>query len=244
MELARIENDAVVLYPVSRENCEAAIIAAQPATVTIEQTVYEEDEDGQPVPKVVLVEIDNHPEFCLPADLAGVDLSDHGFAVVEPVETPDVEPGEVAERDGIEEYAPGKWRWKWLIRSATPDEFTAHEAGLHRAIDDQAGAFRKQFITDVPGQQQTYAEKEAEARSYQAGGAAGPFLTAEAAARGIPIADVAAEIIATADFWRGLAALIEAHRIAAKRAVTAARLESDWPAMDAAASVDWESLIP
>lgn len=243
MELARIEDDAVVLYPVSREDCEAAIIAAQPATVTIEQTIYEEDEDGQPVPKVVLVEIDNHPEFCLPADLAGVDLSDHGFAVVEPVETPEVEPGEVAERDGIEEYAPGKWRWKWLIRSATPDEFTAHEAGLHRVIDDQAGDFRKQFITDVPGQQQTYAEKEREARAFQGGDDPGPFLTAEAAARGIPVANVAAEIIATADYWRGLAALIEAARIAAKRVVTTEKAAGDWSAMDAAAEVDWEGLL-
>jgi hypothetical protein len=178
------------------------------------------------------------------ANIAEADLSGFGVGKVEPTPAPEIEPGEVAERDGIEEYESGKWRWKWLVRARNAGEFTAHEASLHGLIDANAGAFRTRFITDVPGQQQTYAEKETEARAWSADpDGTYPFLAAEAAARSIPVADVAAEIIATADAWRGLGALIEAARIAGKRAVTAARVANDWAAMDAAAEIDWEALL-
>ncbi len=113
MEIAKIDNGQVVEYPVSPSACEAAIAAAMPATVTVEQT----NEAGEKV----LVEIESQREFPLPANLAGLDLSAHGFAVVEPTDPPEVEPGEVAERDGIE-LVEGVWRWKWIAQPGTAED--------------------------------------------------------------------------------------------------------------------------
>lgn len=184
------------------------------------------------------------PNTGFPRDLTGVDLTEFDAAVVEPTDPPATESGEVAERDGIENVG-GLWQWKWLVRSASPEEFADHEARLHRIIDNDAGDFRTRFITDVPGQQQTYAEKEKEARAWtvESDPADFPFLSAEAAARGVTIAEVAALVIATADAWRNLGAAIEGARMGAKAGVSAARAAVDWAAMDAAADVDWEALL-
>lgn len=178
-----------------------------------------------------------------PADLRLAGLSD--FDVFEVIEAPLPEP---APGQTVREIAPAKlggtWTRQFELVDPTADDFAIHEASLHGLIDAEAGAFRTRFITDVPGQQQTYAEKEAEARAWSANpDGTYPFLAAEAAARSISVADVAAEIIATADAWRGLGALIEATRIAAKRAVTAARAAGDWAAMTSAGDIDWEGLL-
>lgn len=183
-------------------------------------------------------------DLSLPADLTGVDLADFGVAMVEPSAPPAATPEEVVERDGVVNVG-GIWRQRWAVRGRTPAEFEAHERELHTQIDEAAGSFRTLFITDVPGQQQTYAEKEREARTWTAGAdpAELPFLAAEAAARGVPIADVVALIVATADAWRLLGAAIEGVRMGAKADVTAARQVGDWAAMDAAAQIDWEALL-
>lgn len=182
-------------------------------------------------------------DLSLPADLTGVDLSEFGAVLVQPADAPAVSAGEVAELDGVE-FSGDAWRQKWVIRNRTSDEFAAYERDLHLQIDAAAGAFRTRFITDVPGQQQTYAEKEAEARAWtsEADPADFPFLTAEAAARGVPIADVVALVIGTANAWRVLGAAIEGTRMGAKAGVTAARQANDWAAMEMAATVDWEAL--
>lgn len=217
MEIAKIAAGQVEKYPVGTAEVEAAVIAAQG-------------------PGEFYFRLSNGPNV--------PDLSEFGYTVIEPVDPPETDDGEVAVRDGIEQCEPGKWRMVWTVRECSAGEFDAHERDLHLQIDAEAGAFRARFITDVPGQQQTYAEKETEARAWSADpGGTYPFLAAEAAARSIPVADVAAEIIATADAWRGLGALIEAARIAGKRAVTAARVAGHWGAMDAAAQIDWEALL-
>ena len=188
-------------------------------------------------------------QHLIPDNLADEDLTGFGVWPVEEVAPPAVSAGQIVQHgenaDGVEEYTPGKWRQKWVVRDRDPAEFEAHERDLHLQIDAEAGAFRSRFITDVPGQQQTYAEKEAEARVWRPEAEPGdfPFLTAEASARGVPIADVVALIIATADAWRLLGAAIEGARMGAKAGVSAARQASDWAGMDAAATVDWEALL-
>lgn len=116
------------------------------------------------------------------------------------------------------------------------------DAELHAQIDREAGMFRLRFITDVPGQQAVYLAKEAEAARYAAEEGAGsyPYLEAEAAVRGIPLADMAAMIGGIAAGWRALSVGIEARRIAAKEAVTAAATSE---AKRAAAQIDWEGLL-
>lgn len=63
-------------------------------------------------------------ELSLPYDLTGVDLSDFGAAVVVPTEPPSADPGEVAERDGVEKIG-GVWRQKWLVRPMNQQELDA-----------------------------------------------------------------------------------------------------------------------
>lgn len=120
-------------------------------------------------------------------------------------------------------------------------DVAALDAYLHGEIDAAAGAFRCQFITDVPGQELTYLRKEAEARDQLAGGA-GPWPMLEAAAEALerPIAELAAEIVVRADAWTMLGAAIEGRRLAAKAAVRAA---GDKAGKEAAAEVDWAALL-
>jgi hypothetical protein len=152
MEIAKIAHGEVVEYPVSRVDCEAAIIATMPATVTVEETrmvtfeeiVDVEGEDGtvtqetitREVAQTVEVEIESQREFPLPDNLAGLDLSAHGFAVVEPTDPPEVEPGEVAERDGIE-LVDGVWRWKWMVRPGNADELEQAKVEKRAALKER-----------------------------------------------------------------------------------------------------------
>lgn len=109
-----------------------------------------------------------------------------------------------------------------------------------RRIDEDAERTRCLFLTPGAGQALTYQRKEAEANAYAADGTEGPFLTAEAAARGITIAELAAEIRSQVDAWVLIGAEIEGRRMGAKAAVAAA---PSVPAITAAADIDW-SIIP
>ncbi|MFA7597665.1 MAG: hypothetical protein WCY92_15060, partial [Novosphingobium sp.] len=136
------------------------------------------------------------------------------------------------------------WRRGWTVRERNEEEFAEQESQCHAQIDHDAGLFRARFITDVPGQSQTYVEKEREALAYATDPEGSyPFLAAEAAATGRTIAQVAAEVAGTAAAWRMLGAAIEGARIGAKRAVSAAKDGGDWAGMEAAAAVDWEALL-
>lgn len=119
-------------------------------------------------------------------------------------------------------------------------DVAAIDAALHARIDTEAGAFRCQFITDVPGQQSAYDRKEAEARDMLAGGGGPwPMIEAEAEATGLAPAMLAAAIIEKADGWAEIEPIVEATRVGAKKAVTAAEGAE---AKRAAAAVDWGDL--
>lgn len=130
-------------------------------------------------------------------------------------------------------FAAGQWQ----------TDLTQVEATLLTKIDNEAGAFRKRFITDVPGQQAVYLAKEQEALKWTPlsppGGA--PYLEAEAGVRGISMAQMAAMILSISSNWKALSVAIEAQRIAAKGAVTAA---DTLKGKQQAAAVNWEGLLP
>lgn len=115
---------------------------------------------------------------------------------------------------------------------------------LHKKIDGEAGAFRSRFITDAPGQAQTYERKEREARDWVEGTSDPndfPFMSAEATVTGKTIAQVRDSILAQVNALVPLAAQIEAHRIKAKQDVSST---NNVPDAFAATEVDWEMLLP
>ncbi|BAV65755.1 hypothetical protein [Sphingobium cloacae] len=185
----------------------------------------------------------DHPGTSFPDDLADIDLSDFGAAIIDPVDPPACD----AEYR-VEESAPvlqdGRWLQAWAIVERSADELAAHQADLLAGIDREAGEFRQRFITAVPGQAQTYDAKAREAAAWVAAidprTEDFPFLSAEASACGMAMADVAAIIAATTAQWTTLAARIEGARMGAKRAVQAAH---GFAAKSAAAGVDWEGLL-
>lgn len=172
---------------------------------------------------------------------APIALAGAGIFVVEEGIEPSITLDQVADpADPI--LVDGLWVRNWTVRNRTSDEIADLEAELLARIDREAGAFRTRFITSVPGQAQTYVEKEREALAYQADpNASYPFLTAEAAATGSTVAAVAALIAGTASAWRNLGAAIEGQRMGAKQAVKAA---ATYSGKLAAAEVDWEGLLP
>ncbi|MBB6191505.1 hypothetical protein FHS51_001732 [Sphingobium wenxiniae] len=185
----------------------------------------------------------DHPDTSFPAELDGIDLADFGAAAVEPGAPPACD----AEHR-VEESQPvlsgGRWVQTWQVVARSAEELAAHQAALLAQVDSEAGAFRLHFITETPGQAQTYDAKATEAAAWTAAADPQPqdfpFLSAEAAACAMTIGEVAAIITATTAQWTALAARIEGARMAAKRAIQAA---STFAAMDAAAAVDWEGLL-
>jgi hypothetical protein len=112
-----------------------------------------------------------------------------------------------------------------------------------RAVDQTAGEARRRYITDVSGQEAVYITKLAEAEDYLAGivdneptVAAGPYIVAEAAVRGITPRQQAELVTGLAAQWNGvLGPAIEAARMAGKLAVEAAEtIEAIEAARDAA----------
>lgn len=183
-----------------------------------------------------------HPEAAMRWPPAPIALASDGIFLIEEGTMPDVSADQVAEPAPLPGLVDGLWTRHWVVRDRTPEEIADLEAELLARIDREAGEFRTRFITDVPGQAQTYAEKEREAREYQVDpNGTFPFLTFEAATTGASLAAVAALIIATADAWRQLGAAIEGLRMGAKQAVKDA---TTYSGKLAAAEVDWEALVP
>jgi len=107
-------------------------------------------------------------------------------------------------------------------------------------IDAQAELVRQSILTPGAGQAMTYQRKEAEARAWSIDNdTTTPFLSAEADARGMTIADLAAEVIQLADAWVAIGAAIEGLRMGAKAAVGRA---ASLGAIVAAGKVDWSVL--
>ena len=128
-------------------------------------------------------------------------------------------------------------------QAATP----AHLAPLKKAVIDlvnaQVGLFRKTRITDIPGQAQSYDEKEKEARAFVAAGspqdatiADFPYICREAYWTKQTPAYVANDIIMTADFWRATDARIESRRRGAATEILAAENIAQ---IVAAAIIEW-----
>ena len=118
--------------------------------------------------------------------------------------------------------------------------FTALRAHCAAGIDAEAEKVRGRFLTDGSGQAMTYQRKEAEARAWTVDQkAATPFLSAEAKARGMAIADLAAEVIALADTWVRIGSAIEGLRMGAKAAIAKATTLRD---IVAAIAVDWSAV--
>ncbi len=108
------------------------------------------------------------------------------------------------------------------------------------SIDAQAEVIRQSILTPGAGQAMTYQRKEAEARAWSLDSdTTTPFLSAEASARGMTIADLAAEIITLADAWVAIGAAIEGLRMGAKAAVGRA---ANLGAIVVAGKVDWSIL--
>ncbi|TCP30685.1 hypothetical protein [Sphingomonas sp. BK235] len=106
-----------------------------------------------------------------------------------------------------------------------------------RKVDQSAEALRMRFLTPGAGQAITYTRKEAEARAWSIDNSvAVPFLTREAAARSMTLADLAAEVISQADAWVMVGAEIEGMRMGAKTSVAAAET---FGAIVAAAELQW-----
>lgn len=96
-------------------------------------------------------------------------------------------------------------------------------AYLAANIDAQAEQVRQQFLTPGAGQGMTYIRKEMEARAWMVDNqAATPFLTVEAAARGMTLAELAAEVIQLADAWVSIGSTIEGLRMGAKTTIARA----------------------
>ena len=130
-----------------------------------------------------------------------------------------------------------------LAVASFPIDLAKVRAFYNARIDAEAGAERSKYITDVPGQAQTYQRKEDEARRWSDGDEVAhpelyPFMIAEADMRAAPIEQVRDEIMAQVNALAPIAAMIEAKRICAKRAVDAAE---DIPGIADAAAVDWEA---
>lgn len=185
-----------------------------------------------------------HPRVSLPVPPSPDDLALLGYAIVDREAAPVAAPGEFIVYGAPVRIGPGLWRRPASLEPATADQLIAYENELHSAIDRECGIFRMRFITDVPGQSSTYDAKVKEVAEY-AENPAGTFLflEAEAAATDRTVAEVAAEVGAIANAWRVLGAAIEGRRIAAKRAVSQARVAGSWAGMEAAASVEWDALL-
>jgi hypothetical protein len=130
--------------------------------------------------------------------------------------------------------------WDTATRAFVED-WSRFNAALHAQIDRTAGEARRPFITVIPAQDVMYQRKAAQARAYgDDPGGTYPALTGEAAARGMTVASLAAEILATEAAWLAILDATEAARLGAKAAVTSATTQE---AKEAAALVDWAAVI-
>lgn len=121
-----------------------------------------------------------------------------------------------------------------------PRNLDALREALVMGVDNAAERARARFITALPGQVGTYWMKAEVARRWLADNTASTvMLASEATARGMTIADLAAEVVANADAWAIIADQIEGIRFAAKRAIAEATTIGG---IAQAAVVDWSVL--
>ena len=120
------------------------------------------------------------------------------------------------------------------------EDLDALRLAMTRKVDSEAEAFRLNFITPGSGQAMTYQYKANEVKAWTADNSvATPFLSAEAASRGMTVAELAAEAAAQIAAWTIMGSKIEGERMGAKAAIAAG---VDAAAIRTAATVDWEAL--
>lgn len=125
--------------------------------------------------------------------------------------------------------------------STIPLDLGPIRAVMVAQVDMTAERTRMLFLTPGEGQALTYSYKADEARRWTADGSVEtPFLTAEAAARGMTVADLAAEVLTAIAAWTTIGASIEAARMKAKAEIIAS---DSLPALAAAGGVDWAAVI-
>lgn len=93
----------------------------------------------------------------------------------------------------------------WVFSSEKENQAVSNmKLGMLTQVDAAAGRARLRYITDIPGQTQTYRVKEDQARMWEEAGFVGEppsFIKAEAAATGKAPQAVAESVLAAADFW-------------------------------------------
>lgn len=127
-----------------------------------------------------------------------------------------------------------------------PDDFKARWT---RAVDTSAEAARQKYVTPGAGQAAVYLRKEAEARRFlaldaevqqaQEPGPSWPYLSAELHVTADTLEGVAFTIVALAGAWDQAAAAIEALRLSAKAAISAASDEAEARAAAQVALKQW-----
>lgn len=104
------------------------------------------------------------------------------------------------------------------VVARTPRDLDALRAALIVGVDASAEDVRQRILTPGAGQALVYSAKLAEARAVLSGAdEPTPFLTAEADARSITVAEMAAQVVAAAARWAQAGAAIEATRACAKQ---------------------------
>ncbi len=89
----------------------------------------------------------------------------------------------------------------------------AKKAEAIARINELCGRVRACYITDLPGQQAVYAEKQAAARNFLENGISSALLDAEVGITGDTVRDVAAAIMEKADEWRAVISKVENCRL-------------------------------
>lgn len=120
-------------------------------------------------------------------------------------------------------------------------DLEALRAAMSLSVDTSAETFRMQFLTAGMGQAMTYQRKEAEARAWLDDNTIRtPFLEAEAAGCGITVEELVSVVIARADQWELIGALIEGERMGAKAKIAQGETFAD---IVRAGRIDWKALI-
>lgn len=122
-----------------------------------------------------------------------------------------------------------------------PLDLEALRAAMSLFVDTSAEDFRLQFLTAGMGQAMTYQRKEAEARAWLADNTTRtPFLEAEASACDITVEELVPVVIARADQWEVVGALIEGERMGAKAKIAQGETFAD---IVKVGRIDWQALL-
>lgn len=123
-------------------------------------------------------------------------------------------------------------------------DLSTYRAEAETYVDQQAGQIRLLYVTHAPAQDMVYQEKREEARLVLSGQqydeADVPHIMREAADSGVTVEKKAHEIVAQANYWKQVSAIIESRRLSAKNAIRQANSED---AIDKAKVIQWNDVM-